>query len=98
LNTNRQWRQAEWTGTSTPCKIDLAVSKEQTMKRKRGKTDCPVCHSSNVLPYMYGLPNAEAAQEAKQGKLLLGGCCISEESPHWHCRDCEYEWGRIEDE
>ncbi len=39
-----------------------------------------------------------AAEEAKQGKFALGGCCISDDSPRWHCRDCEHEWGRIDDE
>ncbi len=43
------------------------------MSRKRGKPTCPECHSSSVVPIMYGLPTEEAAEEAKRGKIALGG-------------------------
>jgi len=46
-----------------------------------------------VIPIIYGLPTEEAAEEAKEGKFALGGCCVSDDSPQWHCRDCEHEWG-----
>lgn len=58
---------------------------------------CPKCGSKTIVPIMYGLPTEEAAEEAERGKIALGGCCISEDSPQWHCRDCEHEWGRLRD-
>ncbi len=70
------------------------------MSRNEGcrKPPCPKCGSPDVIPIMYGLPSEEAAEEARQGKIALGGCCISDDSPRWHCRDCEPEWGTIDDE
>jgi hypothetical protein len=29
-----------------------------------------------------------------RGEIESGGCCIEPDSPKWHCKDCEHEWGR----
>ena len=43
---------------------------------------------------MYGMPTHEAWEEAKQGKFVIGGCCVSDDSPKWHCQACGYEFGK----
>lgn len=54
---------------------------------------CPECGSENVVPIVYGLPSWEAWEEELEGKIRLGGCCISEDSPKYACKDCHCEWG-----
>lgn len=34
-------------------------------------------------------------KELEQGKVKLGGCCISDDSPKYHCTDCGKEWGKM---
>lgn len=46
------------------------------------------------MPILYGMPTHEAWEVAKQGKYALGGCCISDESPKWHCQTCGNEFGK----
>ena len=31
-------------------------------------------------------------KELEQGKIILGGCCIENDSPLFHCNDCDKEW------
>lgn len=59
---------------------------------------CPNCGSTDTVPIIYGLPAEEAFEEEREGKVVLGGCIIFENSPKWHCKSCGYEWGRHEAE
>lgn len=38
---------------------------------------------------VYGLPGPDFSYEG----MILGGCCIDDDSPDWHCEDCRWEWG-----
>jgi len=40
------------------------------------------------------MPTHEAFQMAEEGKIKLGGCCITDSDPEYYCKDCENEWGR----
>lgn len=62
-------------------------------RRERGRPKCPCCGSINVVRICYGLPTEKAREEADQGKIVLGGCCVDPTNPRWHCRDCEEQWG-----
>ncbi len=53
---------------------------------------CPKCHSSNVIPILYGIPTSEAAEERDRGLIKLGGCDVSDDDPQWHCKDCGHEF------
>ncbi|MEY2467341.1 MAG: hypothetical protein QOF21_39 [Actinomycetota bacterium] len=44
---------------------------------------------------MYGLPDPEWLLLRESADVVLGGCCISDESPEWHCKACGHEWGRL---
>ncbi len=35
--------------------------------------------------------------KCEAGKLVLGGCCITDESAKWYCLDCEHEYGKYWD-
>jgi hypothetical protein len=31
---------------------------------------------------------------AEEGKIKLGGCCITDSDPEYYCKNCENEWDR----
>lgn len=55
---------------------------------------CPQCVSNKIVPIIYGMPTEYAWEKSKQGKLLIGGCCVSDESPKWYCQACGHEFGK----
>ncbi len=58
---------------------------------------CPKCGSSNSIKIVYGLPIYEAGLKAQEGKIKLGGCCITGDNPEYFCKDCKNEWNRQKD-
>lgn len=58
---------------------------------------CAQCGSHEVIPIIYGLPDAGLLEQAEAGEVILGGCVIDEDCPAWHCGDCGHEWGRLGD-
>jgi len=60
------------------------------MSRKTPK--CPKCQSENVAAIEFGLPSPEMIEARERGEIVLGGCCVAEDDPEWHCKDCEHEW------
>lgn len=58
------------------------------------KVKCPRCGSKNTVPIMYGLPNFDdkLQKDLKAKKYVLGGCCISDTSPHVQCLDCDFDF------
>lgn len=52
------------------------------------KKKCPVCGSNDIVKILYGMPTYETFQAAERGEISLGGCCISDNDPKWHCRAC----------
>lgn len=63
------------------------------------KINCPICHSKNIAEYLYGMPafSKKLEKQLADKKIILGGCCIDEHSPTYHCNDCGQEWRDIED-
>jgi len=53
---------------------------------------CPSCNSDNVAAIAFGYPGPEMIEEADRGDIVLGGCCVEEDDPEWHCKDCAHEW------
>jgi hypothetical protein len=51
---------------------------------------CPNCGSKKVARIMWGLPalTPELVRDEKEGRLILGGCCVSDDDPRWQCTDC----------
>lgn len=54
---------------------------------KRKPVRCPNC-GSKVLRIQYGYPGHEMRDAAERGEILLGGCCISPDSPDYGCPNC----------
>ena len=53
---------------------------------------CPNCSSENVARIVFGYPGPEMMEESQRGKIVLGGCCVGEDDPQWHCNDCDQDW------
>lgn len=55
--------------------------------------NCPQCASSKVARIHYGEVDEEVILESEAGKIVLGGCCVFEDSPRWCCLKCKHTWG-----
>jgi len=54
---------------------------------------CPKCSSSKgVIRIVYGMPGSDTVEEAEKGKVMLGGCCVTDDDPDWHCKECKHVW------
>ncbi|MCP4925034.1 MAG: hypothetical protein GY916_03725 [Gammaproteobacteria bacterium] len=53
---------------------------------------CPECSSMHTVPILYGYPMEEAMDEARRGKIELGGCVIHGDDPRSYCKDCHHRW------
>ena len=65
----------------------------------RGGDICPACYSKDVAEIRYGLYDSKNdvwKEEIESGKVVLGGCMISEASKRFYCNDCGYKWGALE--
>lgn len=54
------------------------------------KKECPSCGSKNVVPILYGYPGDMdyVIKLVEEKKLVLGGCCVSDNDPAFECLDC----------
>jgi len=45
---------------------------------------------------MYGLPapNPDLWRDVDAGKIVLGGCCVTDDDPAWRCVACKTEMYR----
>ena len=57
--------------------------------------ECPACHSPRVAAIVYGLMEftPELERDLEEGRIVLGGCEVTEESKRWECVDCCHSWG-----
>jgi hypothetical protein len=53
---------------------------------------CPRCGLEHVIPIRYGYPGPEMVEDAREGRIALGGCMIHPDYPDHLCRDCPHEW------
>ena len=62
------------------------------MKYKSAKKPdkCPECGSIRIANILYGLPvfSSQLRKEKEEGKIVLGGCCVSNDDPSWQCVNC----------
>jgi hypothetical protein len=51
---------------------------------------CPACGLSRIANILYGMPmfTPEFERDVDEGKIAIGGCCISGDDPAWECADC----------
>ena len=60
---------------------------------------CPSCKSASTCEIVYGYPSdiEEYLKLVSEKKISAGGCCHDENSPIWHCNDCQYDWPKHKD-
>ena len=65
-------------------------SHDEKIFRNRKPRTCPSCNSKNVAVILWGYPleTADLTKALHENKIILGGCCISENDPVWECTDC----------
>ena len=52
---------------------------------------CPNCKSNtSVVHIAYGKPGPELKEQAKEGKVHLGGCSPKKEK--WYCKNCKFRF------
>jgi hypothetical protein len=64
------------------------MNKKVTAKRKPKK--CPKCEGTKIADIQYGMPDfsPELRMDLDEGKIVLGGCCVSGDDPEWQCVEC----------
>ena len=74
----------------------MSSADKSPSKPKVGK-QCPTCSSPEVARILYGLPDPEIFDNpSARSKIVLGGCCITDESPRWQCLACGATWGKVD--
>ena len=60
---------------------------------KRKPQECPSCGSKKVATILWGYPefSSKLEKNLKEGKIVLGGCDVSDNDPEWQCVDCKVE-------
>lgn len=61
-----------------------------TVLRKPRK--CHQCGKMTVVKILYGMPSEVSWELYEKGKLIIGGCCITQDSPEWACTHCATEY------
>ena len=56
------------------------------------KLQSPQCGSKDIATITFGYPSPEMIEGVDTGDIVLGGCCVTEDDPKWHCKDCKYGW------
>lgn len=54
----------------------------------------PQCKSKNIAEIAYGdvIFNEKGKKDYEQKKIVLGGCCVTENDPNWMCNVCLNRW------
>lgn len=55
---------------------------------------CPKCGSSKVAYVVYGLPvwSPWLERADREGRLIMGGCCMTGDDPDSQCLSCGHRW------
>ncbi len=55
---------------------------------------CLVCGSENIASYLYGMPvfSKKLENDIDEGKVILGGCCITDFDLSWACMNCKTDF------
>ena len=60
------------------------------MPRIKKPKVCSECGSKKIANIVAGYPpfSEKDLQDAEAGKIVFGGCVVSEDDPRWSCVDC----------
>jgi len=57
------------------------------------KYKCQKCGQEAGVRIIYGYPGPDLCKASKRGEVELGGCCVGDNDPSFHCKTCGHEWG-----
>ncbi|HJO94442.1 MAG TPA: hypothetical protein QF753_13665 [Victivallales bacterium] len=66
-------------------------STSPSQQTRKAKIICPKC-KKNGVPIVYGKPGRKTLKKAEEGKVYLGGCVKTPNSPKNHCYHCGNNW------
>ena len=66
--------------------MEIARTHKYFSKRKPRR--CPFCGSDEVVPIVWGYPGPDLIPDLEAGKIVLGGCVVSDRDPSWFCNHC----------
>jgi hypothetical protein len=60
----------------------------------RKPSKCPECGPGKIADIHYGMPgfSNELQKEMESGRIVIGGCCITDDDPMWQCADCHADF------
>jgi hypothetical protein len=60
---------------------------------ERKPSKCPNCGGKKVASILWGMPaySEELQRDIAEGKIIIGGCCVSDDDPKWQCAECGAE-------
>jgi DNA-directed RNA polymerase subunit RPC12/RpoP len=60
------------------------------MERSRKPGKCPNCGHSPLANILYGYIGIDDDLRKKldEGRIVLGGCCVTGDDPRWECTNC----------
>lgn len=67
------------------------VSESPTrIERSRKPRKCPSCGHSPLASILFGYVVFDDGLQKKleEGRIVLGGCCVSDDDPRWECMNC----------
>ena len=72
---------------------------ESTPPDNRSGDFCPMCGSTDVCRYLYGLLYRDSViiEKERNHEIKLGGCTLSPTNPRYKCNWCSYKWGNYVD-
>jgi len=68
-----------------------------TVEGDESARQCPSCGGASIAKIQYGLPapSEEFDRDVKAGRIVTGGCCVTDGMPTRQCNDCSATWGRL---
>ena len=60
------------------------------VERVQKPRKCPECGKAPIASILYGMPafDEDLEQKMNEGRIALGGCCVSDDDPAWECTNC----------
>jgi len=65
-------------------------NKSTRVERAQKPRKCPKCGQAPLARILYGMPafDEELERKIEEGRITLGGCCVSDDDPTWECSHC----------
>ena len=60
------------------------------VERAQKPRKCPECGQAPLASILYGMPafDEELERKMNEGRITLGGCCVSDDDPAWEGTHC----------